>query len=204
MENKKRTSDKVLHEWFIDLNENPLRISRFDLVELSELYKYVNDIKMTLLIPVYDFLNINQDYPEEWARNNYSKYGCNLNRFEFLLNLIREQFDVLNKNDEQPHNISFRKCDIFKNDDDLNKKFFNYIIENTSHKINRRFLSDLYFNLNPKYINCKKYEFALYWNSLDFEFKIGIYKNNAVGLDNFDYEISKEFKQLETSFFRKQ
>jgi hypothetical protein len=203
MGNKKSTSNNVLYEWFIDLNKNPLIISRFDLVELSELHKYIFEVYTNLNFEVYDLLNNNPDYKEEWARNNYRIYGCNLNRFDYLLNLIKEHFDILNNTNKQPQQTNITKKDIFKDDIETNEIFFNYILENTSYKIGRRFLSDLYYNLKPKYIDCKKYEFAKYWNSLNHDYKIGIFKRNAVGLDNFDYEISKEFKTLETKYFKK-
>lgn len=97
MSKLKATDTKVLHQWFVELNDKPVIIKRFDIVELDELVDYLDVLIFQrfeyidkLLIANYGNANITL----EWAINNVSQYGCSYNRLiqlkEFVLSRINE------------------------------------------------------------------------------------------------------------------
>lgn len=203
MGNKKSTSDLVLHEWFIDLNKNPLIISRFDSVELSELHIYIDVIRQGLFNKVMGVLDLNPQFTNEWGYNNVSSYACTLNRFEYLLKMIKEQFEILNTSDKTPPPArrprnnkkgSFNNK-IFKSES--SEELFYYILENCEFKINLKNIGSFFFWFRLTHFNCYKYEYCDFWNELDYVFEIPPRENNIRGINIVENtKINKELDKL--------
>ena len=199
MGNKKSTSDLVLHEWFIDLNKNPLIISRFDSVELSELYSYIIGVYSQLNTPIMDMVD-KTGYPIEWAMNNYKHHDCNLYRFEYLLKIIKEQFKILNTSEKTlpPTRIPIMKKGfndkIFKEVDGEN--LFYFIIENSTFKHNLKNIGGLFYWMSS-HLKCTKVQFAHFWNTLGLPFELKFYSKQGVGFKNGPItEINDELNTL--------
>ena len=199
MGNKKSTSDLVLHEWFIDLNKNPLIISRFDLAELSELYNYIDGVRSQLSTTIMDMVD-KTGYPIEWAMNNYRHHDCNLNRFEYLSKIIKVQFEILNTSEKtlQPTPMPIMKKgfndEIFEGIDGEN--LFYFIIKKSKFKHNLKNIGGL-FHWMSSHTVCSKVQFAHFWNTLGLPFKLKIYSKQGVAFKNGPItEINDELNAL--------
>lgn len=205
MSDSKRTPKKTVHEWLKEINNLPIVINRFDLIELVEVRQYLNEYQFER----FNFINktINEEYTFEWAVDNISQFGMTYNRILYLMELINFRIKVLNesslkslntRNYKRPNydNKIFRGND---NDND-NETLFFYCLNNLAFELNRKNVGGLYSWFSSR-LNCTKKDFAIYWNAIDTGFKINFSGNNSASLPNEDVEtVSKELESLLIEF----
>lgn len=178
----KSTSKTILNKWFVELNKEPIIIQRFDIVELTELQSYIKQLEHSELELMHELLAVNPTLDKKWAYENISSFGVNYNRLVWLLKKIDNRIDELNLQSSIENRIPKKPSIVDSKNNRIDYKIFRdkysynlfrFIIENTSIK-NRSEVGALYhWFLNR--VNCSKYEFAEYWNSLDLDFKIKLY-----------------------------
>lgn len=74
----------------------------------------------------------------------------------------------------------------------VSETFFNFCLENTTEKVNRRFVSSLYGYLRGE-LKGTQYEFAVYWNDNYDYFSFPIYPLNKAGMDTYKGEKDDRF-----------
>lgn len=174
MSKLKATDTKVLHQWFVELNDKPVIIKRFDIIELDELIDYL-DVLILERIGYIDKLLFanhgNDNITFEWAINNVSQYGCSYNRLmqlkEFVLSRINELKGVQELNSLIfGYNIQ-------------SQNFFNFVVNNwiINDKSKKTSIAYLYRMMHIDTIKedkleglefeivCGSTQFAKFWNS---------------------------------------
>lgn len=176
--------NKRLNERTIDLNltKKPLtKSARYTFITKAQ--QLLIDERITIEIVGHAQQKTHSIYTDEFPLEVRDRAHKKIIDFNHLMPDIYSIGDKSNFNDK-----------IFKEYDDEN--LFYYCLEKIKFEQNRRNIGGLHF-WYLKYLKCKKYEFAEFWNSLNQPFKIEKYDKNSVGLDTYHVdEVTNELDHI--------
>ncbi|PNW27414.1 hypothetical protein [Formosa algae] len=209
--------EELLDEYSTHLTNSSIRYALYNLRHHIINDLYYNDYFRDIAFFVNGFVEFKESKFLEFAYAYNILYDTD-KAYKLLRNVLRVQ--IINWSLDNEFNDDTQNSFVFKylrpkdiNTSNLKDRFdsktfktanderlFNLIIKNATFKFNRANVGALH-DWFVKYLNCNKYNFALYWNSLDLEFKIRIYKNNVASFDSItNHRISKQLDELKKRF----